>query len=367
MHKAKGLEFDHVLLFGLGRTSRASESDVLNWLFVPDDEGRNDMLISPVGSRSLLERDPLHRFIATTQVTKERSELDRLLYVACTRARKSLHLIGHIGVSADGEEYRKPNSLSALHRLWPALEAVYSAAFEGYKDDATSAADGDEGREELQLTQPILRRLRDDWGPPELPAVPRPELSSNPATDQEEKRVEFYWVGSSARHAGTIVHRWLQRFSDNKDFPEASELAQLQTTSARWARSLGVADEQIAAVCTRVEKALAGIIADAKGRWILTGDGHSELPITGVVNGELESVILDRIRIDGDGTHWIVDYKTSTHEGGDLQGFLHQEVERYRSQLEKYAALYSGLTTAPVRTALYFPLLQEFQEISRTE
>ena len=62
--------------------------------------------------------------------------------------------------------------------------------------------------------------------------------------------------------------------------------------------------------------------------------------------------------------HWIVDYKTSTHEGGDLEGFLAQEADRYRAQLEKYAAVYRNLTDAPVRTALYFPMLQEFLEVS---
>ena len=35
----------------------------------------------------------------------------------------------------------------------------------------------------------------------------------------------------------------------------------------------------------------------------------------------VESGVMDRVRID-DGRHWIVDYKTSTHEGGNLAGFL---------------------------------------------
>jgi ATP-dependent exoDNAse (exonuclease V) beta subunit len=87
------------------------------------------------------------------------------------------------------------------------------------------------------------------------------------------------------------------------------------------------------------------------------------LPVTGLFDGRIQSVVIDRIRIDDDGTHWIVDYKTSTHEGGDLAGFLEQEAGRYRPQLEKYRTLYSGLTGAKVRTALYFPLLQQFREV----
>jgi len=126
----------------------------------------------------------------------------------------------------------------------------------------------------------------------------------------------------------------------------------------------GVGEDEVDAVCDRVETALTGILNDAKGRWLLQGDGDAELPLTGLYEGQTESVLIDRVRIDAEGTHWIVDYKTSTHEGGDLAGFLEQEADRYRLQLAKYATLYSNLTGKPVRTALYFPMLQAFCEVS---
>jgi ATP-dependent exoDNAse (exonuclease V) beta subunit len=92
----------------------------------------------------------------------------------------------------------------------------------------------------------------------------------------------------------------------------------------------------------------------------LQGDGYAELALTGTAGGKLESVILDRVRIDEDGVHWIVDYKTSSHEGGGLDAFLQAETDRYRPQLEKYAEVYRNYSNAEVRCALYFPLLQEF-------
>ena len=39
------------------------------------------------------------------------------------------------------------------------------------------------------------------------------------------------------------------------------------------------------------------------------------------------------------GVRWIIDYKTSVHEGADTAAFLDNELERYRGQLERYAAL----------------------------
>jgi ATP-dependent helicase/nuclease subunit A len=361
MHKAKGLQFDHVFLHGLGRMTRGSDQDVLSWLFVPDEDGQNEMIISPVGPRSLLEQDPLHKFIAITEKDKADAELDRLLYVACTRAKKSLHLVGHVGVSADGEKYKPPDARSLLRRLWPAIEPVFAAAFEKHMSAEVSVV----VEEESRLVMPVLRRLRDEWSAQALPQAPMTRatlMQSLPAAI--EKPVEFYWVGSAARHAGTIVHRWLQRISDGDIDIEVANVTSLRPVSIKWARTLGVADDLLDDVCGRVEDALVKIMQDERGRWVLHGEGRAELPITGLYNGSLETIIIDRLRVAADGDHWIVDYKTSTHEGGDLAGFLQQESDRYRPQLQKYATLYGKLSSGRVRAALYFPLLQEFCEVS---
>ena len=72
---------------------------------------------------------------------------------------------------------------------------------------------------------------------------------------------------------------------------------------------------------------------------------------------------IDRSFIDSAGTRWVIDYKTSAHEGSDLEGFLAQEVERYRPQLAAYVELAQTLGSEPVRAALYFPLLAAFREV----
>jgi len=73
---------------------------------------------------------------------------------------------------------------------------------------------------------------------------------------------------------------------------------------------------------------------------------------------------MDRTFIDAQGNRWIVDFKTSTHEGGDLEAFLQSEELRYRSQLLRYATLMRAWKPEnPVKTALYFPLLREWREL----
>ena len=64
------------------------------------------------------------------------------------------------------------------------------------------------------------------------------------------------------------------------------------------------------------------------------------------------TLIMDRVFSDG-GQTWIVDYKTSRHEGADVEAFLDRERDRYAAQLEAYGNLFTGS-----RSGLYFPLLR---------
>jgi ATP-dependent helicase/nuclease subunit A len=355
MHRAKGLQFDHVLLFGLGRIPRASERSVLSWFDLPEEHGDEEKIISPVGPRADVENDPIHRFIEKTEGEKDAHEIARLLYVACTRARKSLHLLGHAGVSPDGESWRAPDARSLLNLLWPAVEPHFEQAFEP-QSPPQAASDSD------AWLDPVRRRLEPAWQLPAVAAVPGQVAETG--TEHDERAVEYEWVGLEARVAGTLVHRWLQSAVQRGIGAEALADDAIPGTTERWLRELGVAPgETMARIRDRVAAALCGVREDPRGRWLLSGAGHAELALSGLVDGTIDSGILDRVRIDEDGTHWIVDYKTSTHEGGNLEGFLAAESERYRDQLGRYLALYSAYQGVDARCALYFPLLQAFVEV----
>jgi hypothetical protein len=45
-----------------------------------------------------------------------------------------------------------------------------------------------------------------------------------------------------------------------------------------------------------------------------------------------------------------------------VEGFLDREQERYRDQLDRYAALMQAAEGQPVRRGLYFPLLKGWRE-----
>jgi len=134
---------------------------------------------------------------------------------------------------------------------------------------------------------------------------------------------------------------------------------------AQELRLLGVEEGEIAAAAERVVAALRSALEDGHGRFVLGAhdEARSELTLT-LRNGDaLEHVRLDRTFV-ADGERWIVDFKTSRHEGGDRAAFLDSEVERYRPQLDRYAAALAAIERRAVRVALYFPLLKELRSWS---
>lgn len=354
MHRSKGLQFDHVVLYGMGRVSGRSDRSVLSWFDIPGEKGQERKIISPVGPRADVENDPLHRFIEQTEKRKDRHEQVRLLYVACTRAQKSLQLIGHVATSPDGTSYKPPARGTLLNLLWHAVESEFAKAFTDYT--VASASD----TEDVWI-DPVLRRFNKPWELPHTEPLPLQAEHSSTADDSNE--VEFYWVGNEARIAGTLVHRWLHQIAAGRAVADAAALPDFRPVTQRWLRELGISGDSGSDIAQRVELSLKGILTDQKGRWILEGRGYAELALTGVIDGQAEGVVLDRVKIDDDDSHWIIDYKTSSHEGGNLDGFLAAETERYGPQLRKYAAIYSAYSGCTARCALYFPLLQRFVEL----
>ena len=66
------------------------------------------------------------------------------------------------------------------------------------------------------------------------------------------------------------------------------------------------------------------LLRDPRGRWILEimRKPRASCQIAGLIEGKLCEGVIDRTFIDEDGVRWIIDYKTSVHEGAGLENFL---------------------------------------------
>jgi ATP-dependent exoDNAse (exonuclease V) beta subunit len=354
IHKAKGLEFDVVILPGLGLAPRKSDPRLLLWAERWRGHGRADLLLAPIHDPSN-GNDAVYDYLAELDKEKAKHEEGRLLYVAATRARSRVHLLGHVEPKDD---QLKPHSTSLLARLWPALQPHFQAVLNRSTD---AQAQTNPTPRPLPST---LRRLPTHWT---LPTVPAGVGALSPVQGEPRplQPVEFSWASESARHVGTLVHRTLQLIGEEGIGAwSAGRVASTRDSFARELRMLGVPQAQIHDALERVVTAVNAVLTDPRARWILAShaEAHFELRLTGMIDGTLIDIAIDRTFVDEHGVRWIIDFKTGVHEGADLERFLESEQSRYREQLENYAALLSRMESRPVRLALYFPLLKGWRE-----
>ena len=239
---------------------------------------------------------------------------------------------------------------SLLSALWPSIGAEFLALYRTVPAPPASSVACAPGAQ-------LLRRLPARWRVPSPPAVAsatRFSLSSPTPSDAPE----YSWVGSTARAIGTVVHAecagWPRRPAARR--PTIAVAAGAGSRAAR------------AGICEPCDqRSVAAHTEDARGRWLLSDqhrEAHSEWRLTGLHQGRIVNVIFDRMLVDEHGQRWVIDYKTSTHQGGAIDAFIDQEAQRYHAQMQRYAALAARIDDAPVRVALYFPLLGVFRELA---
>jgi len=354
MHAAKGLEWDVVILPGLGRRTAIDTDPLLHWIELPRAGEGTDLLLAPIRSGEQEPDGSLASYIKGLKRARGRLERVRLLYVAATRARAQLHLLGALAPATVPATPASPVAGSLLEILWPAIERDFRAL--------TAAAGV--ALQAPEDTAPLWR-LPAAWRLPVPPAAtePRRLLLSAPVTADTP---EYSWVGLSARAIGTIVHAELHRLAGTRVLPQAQDLQSRASYYGTWLAELGVSLPEQPQSQALILEALERTLADPRGRWLLSSShaqAHSEWRLTGVHQGRIVNVVFDRVLLDEHGQRWVVDYKTSRHEGGAIETFIDSELERYRGQMRRYAALAAGLGTEPVHAALYFPLLGVFREL----
>ena len=359
IHKSKGLEFDHVILLGLGRTPRSNQDDLLVWSLTQRNHGQEDLILAPIREAEQ-NQAPIYNYINNTNKTKQRHEDTRLLYVAITRAKKTCHLIGHTSLKETKGELscKPPLSGSLLSYLWPTVETLY---------EKNIPATSEESEEELILMiNQETTRLCKDWQHPEPPPGLIGQQLIEGKTESEPVLIEFEWAGETIKHVGSIVHRAIQSIAEQGIVKWTTERINAQQQDFENAlKQLNVPSHERIDALECIVKALTNMITDERGQWILSikhKHQQNEYPISGIINDKLSNAVLDRTFVDAENNRWIIDYKISRHEGKNSDAFLDHEQERYRKQLEKYGSLMKQLGEKNIKLGLYFPLLQGWRE-----
>lgn len=372
LHAAKGLEFDAVILPGLARPSGKGDTPLLRWRA----RGERLLVASPRATADA-EHDPIERYLRDVDHDDAQAELARLLYVGFTRARHRLHLVAHARSRYDDKtgkwQWKAPGKGTALATLWPAL---VERAPQPWEDEPGGADDGVDAYQDMPPLP--LARLPLDFtlASAELQASVLALDAAAPAHRDDEAApalaialhadpVEpvYDWANATAAMIGTQVHAWLAQIAADgvAGWPPARVDA-LGTRVDVGLLTAGVPREALREARERVLLALRNTLADERGRWLLDHlHAHAaiEWALTAAAAQGVAHVVLDRSFI-ADGVRWIIDYKTSRHEGGGREAFLARERERHAPQLARYAHAVAQLDATPIRLALYYPLLGAF-------
>lgn len=352
IHKAKGLEFDHVILPRLNAGSHNDDPALLHWHEYIDGNGKDHLMLS-VPERKGQPANCLHAWINQEKKARRTLEDTRVLYIAVTRAVRKAWLIA--SVANKKEDGPSPVKGSLLATIWEALQQP-SVLIDHRPLTAPSSADA--AHEAVSAAAPTLpfRRLSPAWAPPPLATV---EMLEPP----EPPRLHF---NRAQRLRGDIIHDLLMEIAEGRLM--LSDMAALQRRYPAWCRRFSTCSATPEAEADAVLAQLQGLSHSATAAWLLDSshaESACELPLSDFRGRWRREAIIDRTFID-QGSRWIIDYKSSAPRPEErFDSFVSLERERYQAQLDWYAGLLRVMAPAiPVRTALYFTALDHLEEMT---
>ncbi|MDP1982069.1 MAG: UvrD-helicase domain-containing protein [Sulfuritalea sp.] len=370
IHKAKGLEFDTVILPGLDRETVGRDMPLLAWDSFPLAGGER-LIAAPVNPRrgKKTGEPTAYDFLLRMERERSRNEDARVLYVAATRAVRRLHLVGVLRCDEDGA-LLAPRAASPLGRLWPVLnehDALVGPASAGQDadDGGVDGVDGEDGGLKSALQSVPLPALHDELANfvPQLlrlaaPAIPpawqAPAMGFAAPPPRDEA------ADALAAAVGTLTHAVLELVAADPEAWPPQRVGERQPGFERWLAGRGWSVAEARDGAARVARMLATTLASAGGQWVLRrrADAAAELALTRVetpdagVGGAPVTRVVDRSFVE-DGVRWIIDYKTADlGQEADAER-LRKHAERYRTQLEAYAALFAD-EALPRRLAVFY-------------
>jgi len=402
IHKSKGLEFEVVIVPELQERAGSNRSKMLSWLergITPNDAAEcsgeiTEFLVAPIQTKGA-ERGKAQSWVESVRRTRETEEASRILYVAATRARNELHLFGRpeYKIEKDGSLTLAEPSNSLLATAWPALEEEARNRFNAWiaeESAATSSASLARNKQPGELkslaaqaetnllqmpSQPTPTRLR------RLPAnfsitrgfrIEVDRLLSADSVPSDAPLYARHEGGLASRALGTAVHALLQRLARlraDSNWPTAcAALKDFAPRILAAIRSAGVNPAQAESLAVEAMRLVLNASSDPTAVWILSPhpSAASEIRWSGVLDGAIHSVQIDRLFLAGPTPHsagesvwWIIDYKTAHAPATQPEAAPDLAALRplYARQLEIYARFLRIIhgADATVRAGLYYP------------
>lgn len=370
MHKAKGLEFDHVLLPALNRGSRGDDKPLLVWHERLSSAGDNRLFMAGLTATGA-DDGPLYQLLRHEQKLKTQLESTRLLYIAVTRAKKTATLFASLARD-EAENPATPASNGLLSRIWKVvadaertnLVSIEDLADYGHKLNSESLQETNEASATTMIRRVSESLTLEEQEKVEIAAQLEQLQTTNeePEADQES-RFELESI------VGTLVHRCFELYVASSD--RAEFLQNLSNMESYWRlklRHLNLEEHALGEVIDSIKSAIRSTVENDALQWVFDAnleDSQCELALTRKAGNYLENRIVDRTFIDGDGIRWIIDYKTSTpSENNTIENFIAEQKEKYGPQLENYREMFEQLESRPIKTALLLTAIPELVELT---
>lgn len=341
IHSAKGLEFDTVIVPHLERKNRNDDAVILRWMERPSNTREATLLLAPIHEASESKKEKLYAYIESQDRIKADYELNRLLYVATTRAKKRLILAFDLKSKENDAVSLQHGSF--LSKLYPHLVKASITL------ETTSATNRDEG---FATRKPRgIQRLATLQPPPESSLYASVFMGT-------QSRQGFELKDPEATLVGTVVHRLLQQLSLTGASSWPTQPAEQSKLIEACYRCYGVT-HRASSTTEHIQTLINNVLKDDIGQWLLQPHEGSaaEYPLSLIQQGKTSQLIIDRTFIDEAGTRWIIDYKTTPFSEGDLAVFLAEEKEKHQAQMALYRTAMESLENRPIQLGLYFPAI----------
>lgn len=348
IHKSKGLEFDTVIVTGMGnQPNQQDDQPIIRWETVPMPQahmtGQMRLLAAPYIPKGQ-KNGSVTPYDYLKQLEKQRIQFEdsRVLYVAVTRAVRVLHLVGVVKENQTGE--RTVPSASYYGLLWPQIGAQIA--------DLSLASTESKPLAEITCFVPQLIRL---------PALTVPSLFETNATSAPvaKRTVDADEQTNQLKASiGTLTHYYLELMRQHDVVWSAENIDAAKAAMQHWFVQQGYANAMAEEGADTVSALLRTTVASADGQWLLQtfDDDQAELALMTMEEGQAKRFVVDRTFILTDGsvaTRWIVDYKTTALSADATETELQTAASVYQTQLDQYVDLFKA-QGLPIQRAVFF-------------
>jgi ATP-dependent helicase/nuclease subunit A len=370
IHKSKGLEFDTVILLGLGTTTGGnnSEKPLLLWeevSIIKQAENDTELLAAPFipkGARDL-DSVSVYDFLETREKLRDTNEDARVLYVAATRAERKLHLVGF---ATQNKDEIKPAANTPLALLWPAVSHHFEV--EDAKLNTIEASEKTEQiDDDIANFTPQLVRLKQLQIPTILQSnqteTPFVVSTSNHTKPELKNRLPTQTVAPNlAADCGSLAHLYMELIAKQGigNWP-ASRINACSQSMLFWLIQRGHAKNEVEKQVPQIVKALERTITSPQGPWILAPRASLQIELsmsTTNNQNQAEEQRIDLTFVD-ENVRWIIDYKLGldvTEANCEAAALAH------KPQLAGYASLFTHEKIA-IKQAVFFLSLGKLIEI----